>query len=169
MKTPLINSGGHRLFDKKVTASFFLSFHHSKTLLTNFDKHKWPSKKVTASYFSSFCHLKIPWTNSGEHRWRDKKITALCFSSFCHLEIAFGKMISSIRLQKKDLGRIFHYVYKYKITIYIGGLSFHQSSDLKTAIATSLYITETFLLSMGGLGHTLYWKSQKRLIKISSK
>ncbi len=97
-----------------------------ETSLTNYIGHGWPGKDLTASYFSSFCHLKILLTNSGRHGWPGKKVTASCFSSFCHSEMAFAKVIPSIRLQKKDLGIIFHYAYKYNIIIYTGSLSFYS-------------------------------------------
>lgn len=67
--------------------------------------------------------------------------------------LLFGKMIPNIRLQKNNLERIFHYAYKDKIIICIGGLPFHQSSGLKTAITTSLYSVKISLLSIGGLNY----------------
>ncbi len=57
----------------------------------------------------------------------------------------FKKVVLSLRLQKSDLKRIFYYTYKYKITIYIGGLLLYQNTDLKIAIATSLYSMKTSL------------------------
>lgn len=65
--------------------------------------------------------------NSNGYEWLSKEVTALCFSNFCYLETLFETMISNIRLQKNDLRRIFHYVYKYKIVICISDLSFYQS------------------------------------------
>ncbi len=63
-------------------------------------------------------------------------------------------MILSIRLQKRDLEKIFYYTYKYKITTGTSDLLFHQSGNLKITIATSLYSTETSILLMGGLVYT---------------
>ena len=68
--------------------------------------------------------------------------------------MTFGKVISSIRLQKSDLERIFYYAYKYKIATYISNLLFYQSGDLKTAIAIFLYSMKISLLLSGGLGYT---------------
>lgn len=67
--------------------------------------------------------------------------------------MVFEKVMLSIRLQKKDLKRIFHYTYKYKIIKCINSLLFYQSDDLKTAIAISFYSIETLLLLTSGLGH----------------
>ncbi len=69
------------------------------------------------------------------------------------MKAIFGKLISSIRLQKSDLERIFYYTYKYKIAIYTDSLSFHQSANLKIAITTSLYSIETSLLLASGLSY----------------
>ena len=63
------------------------------------------------------------------------------------------KVISSIILQKKDLRRIFHYAYKYKIATCTVDLPFYQSGNLKIATAISLYSIETLLLSIDSLGH----------------
>lgn len=100
--------------------------------------------------FSSFCYLKTLLTYSDRYKWLGKEITALYFSSFCHLKTAFGKII---RLQKSDLKIIFHYIYKYKIITYTGGLPFYLSGDLQIAIAISFYFIDTSLLLMCGLGH----------------
>lgn len=69
------------------------------------------------------------------------------------MKATFGNIISSIRLQKSDLKRIFYYIYEYKIATCKGDLLFHKSGDLKTAIAISFFPTETSLLSMDGLNY----------------
>ncbi len=153
LEMPLTNSGGYGWLSKEVTTSYFPSICHSKMLLTNSGGHRWPGKKVTALYFSNFFYLEIPLTDSDRHRWLGKEVIASCLSSFCHSKMAFGLVISSKRLRKKDLGRIFHYAYKYKIAICTGGLPFHQSSNLKSAITTFFYSMSTSLLSTGGLSY----------------
>lgn len=50
----------------------------------------------------------------------------------------FEKIISNVWLQKSDLKKIFYYIYKYKIAIYISGLLFYKNDNfMKIAIIIS--------------------------------